>query len=58
MESVFFIKIYVQVLTTLFYIQICFKCGTPLLFFSNKNHDIQKKNYRKKLFIEKNVFLL
>ena len=47
MESVFFIKIYVQVLTTLFYIQICFKCGTPLLFFSNKNHDIQKKTTEK-----------
>ena len=32
-EINFFIKIHVKVMTKVFYIQICFKCETPLLFF-------------------------
>ena len=35
-----------------FYIQIWFKLETPLLFFSNKNHGLQKK----KFFIYKKAF--
>ena len=42
----FFIKIHVKIC----YIQIWFKREASLLLFSNKNHDLQKKN-----FIETNM---
>ena len=40
MKSAFLIKIQVKV----FYIQIWFKCETPLLFFSNKTMVYRKKD--------------
>ena len=46
-EFSLFIKIHVQVLTKVFYIQIWIKCETPLVYF----------RLQKKLFIEKNSFL-
>ena len=52
-EFSFFIKIHVQVLTKVFYIQIWIKCETPLAFFL-----IRTIVYRKKLLLKKIVFLL
>ena len=47
MKSVFFIKIHVKV----FYIQICFKCETPVLFFVIRTMVYRKKTlYRRKTF--------
>ena len=50
-EFSFFIKIHVQVLTKVFYIQTWIKCETLLVFFL-----IRTIVYRKKLFIEKDFF--
>ena len=50
-EFSLFIKIHVQVLTKVFYIQIWIKCETPLAFFL-----IRTIVYRKKPFAEKNSF--
>ena len=47
----FFIKIAFKILNKVFYIQIWFKCGTPLLVFL-----IRTMVCRQKLFIEKNTF--
>ena len=52
-EFSLFIKIHVQVLTKVFYIQIWIKCETLLVFFL-----IRTIVYRKRLFIEKDFFLL
>ena len=52
LKSDFLIKIYAKILTKVFYIQIWFKCETPLLYFL-----IRAIVYRKKT-LEKTVFLL
>ena len=46
-KSVFFFK---KIQVKVFYIQIWFKCETPLIFFSNKKHGLQKKLYSKNSF--------
>ena len=37
-------------MTKVFYIQIWFKCETPLLFFWNKNYGLQKKTLEQNSF--------
>ena len=43
--------VFIKIRARFFYFQIWFKCETPLIFFSNKNHGLHKK-----LFIEKKRF--
>ena len=50
-KSVFLVKHTLRFWPRFFYIQIWFKCETPLLFFL-----IRTMVYKKKLFIEKNSF--
>ena len=52
MKSAFLIKIQVKV----FYIQIWFKCETPLLFFSNKTMVYRKKDLDYVKIIELHVY--
>ena len=47
-EISFFIKIHVKVLTKVFYIQILFKCETPLLFFLIRTMVYRKKTLNRK----------